>query len=351
PIRSANFSLFLAIAAIFTIGTWVNREDVPWYDSLRTPLLVNDDADLEQDGLRADQGGEARTGEVVRDNAIPLASKRCKPNVHSRILARFPFILEIFYWLLIYWIYQGSRAISARVIAGHKAIFDKAEHHALSILSLEETLSINIELPVQQFVLKRTPWLMPILAQIYYSHIILGVAFLVYSYTFLARNTYQNIRRTLALSNAIAFIILSLWRCAPPRLLPEEYGFIDVLHNSRSDSDSAWTQNKFQLTIAAMPSLHFGNSVLIAFCLVRFSPHLVLRGLGLLWPVAMGVTVVATANHFLMDVGVGVVVVAVAWWFNWGMLVLLPVERVLFRLWRLEKPPGGGDGDGDGSGA
>ncbi|KAJ5404135.1 hypothetical protein N7509_004006 [Penicillium cosmopolitanum] len=320
----------LAIAAIFTIGAWVNREDVPWYDDLRAPLLKNDDADPEQNGLRAGHGDEARDGEVVRDNAsAELAPKRYKPNIQSRILARFPFIIEIFYWLLIYWIYQGSRAISARVIAGHKAIFDKAEHHALSILSLESTLSINIELPTQQFVLKKTPWLILILAQIYYSHIILGVAFLVYSYTFLARSTYKTILRTLALCNGIAFIILSLWRCAPPRLLPEEYGFIDVLHNTRSNSDSAWTQNKFQLTIAAMPSLHFG-------------------GFGLFWPVAMGATVVATANHFIMDMGVGVLVVVVAWWVNWGVLVLLPVERGLFGLLRLVKPPDGVDG-GDGA--
>lgn len=93
-----------------------------------------------------------------------------------------------------------------------------------------------------------------------------------------------------------------------------------------------------------MPSLHFGNSVLVGFCLVRFSPHLFLRGLGLFWPVAMGVTVVATANHFIMDMGVGVLVVVVAWWVNWGVLVLLPVERGLFGLLRLVKPPDCVDG-------
>jgi hypothetical protein len=70
-------------------------------------LLKNDDADPEQNGLRAGQraSGEARAGEVVRDNAsAELAPKRYKPNIQSRILARFPFILEIFYWLLIYWV-------------------------------------------------------------------------------------------------------------------------------------------------------------------------------------------------------------------------------------------------------
>lgn len=179
---------------------------------------------------------------------------------------------------------------------------------------------------------------MDILADIYYSHIVLGVAFFVYCYTYLPRGRYQIIRRTLALENVIAFAIISLWRCKPPRLLPEEFGFVDVLH--QHNSGSAWTQNKFQLTIAAMPSLHFGNSVLIAFCLVMYSPHVFLRCVAVLWPVMMGVTVVATANHFILDAVVGVIVIILAFRLNGAMLILLPVERGLLRLLRLEKPQG-----------
>jgi membrane-associated phospholipid phosphatase len=93
-----------------------------------------------------------------------------------------------------------------------------------------------------------------------------------------------------------------------------------------------------------MPSLHFGNSVFIAICLVVFSPHMFLRVVAMLWPILMGWTVIATANHFVLDMVVGVVVVLVAYWFNRVMLIALPVERVLFRLMRLEKPrQGSGD--------
>jgi hypothetical protein len=128
----------------------------------------------------------------------------------------------------------------------------------------------------------------------------------------------------------------------PPRLLPSDYGFIDVLHGE--NSGSAWTRNKFQLTIAAMPSLHFGNSAFLAFCLVVYSPHGFLRVVAPLWPVVMGVTVVATANHFVLDMVVGVVVIASAYYLNRVLLVLLPVERVLFRLIGLEKPRDAFDG-------
>lgn len=177
---------------------------------------------------------------------------------------------------------------------------------------------------------------MALFARVYYSHIVLGVVFLVYSYTYFQANRYQAIRRTLAFENVIAFVILTLWRCAPPRLLPEDDGFTDILHSNKGGS--SWTQNSFQLTIAAMPSLHFGNSVFIAFCLLRFSPHWYLRVIAPIWPVLMGFTILATANHFILDAVVGACVTFTAYRFNRAMLVLLPVERVLFRLLRIEKP-------------
>lgn len=139
----------------------------------------------------------------------------------------------------------------------------------------------------------------------------------------------------MALDNIIAFVTFTLWRCTPPRLLPPEYGFIDVLHQHRVKS--AWTHNKFQLIIAAMPSLHFGNSVLIAFCLMKFSPHRILRILAPFWPAMMGLTIVATANHYILDAVVGACVITLAYQFNNLMLLLLPVEGFLFRLVRLEK--------------
>ncbi|KAJ5906328.1 uncharacterized protein N7473_003244 [Penicillium subrubescens] len=87
-----------------------------------------------------------------------------------------------------------------------------------------------------------------------------------------------------------------------------------------------------------MPSLHFGSLVFIAVCTVVYSPHALLRVLAPLWPVMMGWTVIATANHFVVDMVVGVVVVRCAYYLNWVMVMLVLVERVLFRLIRLEKP-------------
>ncbi|KAF5238919.1 hypothetical protein FAUST_5255 [Fusarium austroamericanum] len=258
---------------------------------------------------------------------------RKAPNLFFVLLSRFfntfPFLIEIWYWNLTYWIYQGLRAFSARTIAGNEDIFDRARDHALQILRLESLFGLDIERNFQTYIMSEQPWLMSILAKIYYSHISVGILFLIYIYTYLPPSTFQRIRRTIAVDNAIAFVIVTLWRCSPPRLLPPEYGFVDVLH-SKASNVNVWNNNSFQLTIAAMPSLHFGTSLFFAVCLCRFSPHRFMRIVAPLWPAAMIVTIVATANHFLTDALIGALVPLLGWRINQAVLVLKPIQDFVF---------------------
>jgi hypothetical protein len=180
--------------------------------------------------------------------------------------------------------------------------------------------------------------MMNVFATIYYSHIIVLVGFVVYSYTYFKRESFQTIRRSLAACNLIAFIILSSYRVMPPRMLPKEYGFIDILHPASGDSGSSWTHNRFQLTIAAMPSLHFGMAGFIAYCLSRYSPHRPLRIFAALWPVAMLSTILATANHFVLDAMIGAFIPIIAWRINTIFLVFRPAEEWLLWLARTMKP-------------
>lgn len=119
---------------------------------------------------------------------------------------------------------------------------DVARAHGINILTLEQHLGIAIELPIQKFFFSLPPWVMVFLGKIYYSHIVLGVAYLGYMYTY-RPDVFARIRRTMAVCNVLAFIIMSVYRVAPPRLLPKQFGFVDVLHGGQKHS--AWTQNRF----------------------------------------------------------------------------------------------------------
>lgn len=255
----------------------------------------------------------------------------------SRFLNHFPFLIEIIYWNLVYWPYQLSRALSAVIIRNNASIFASSRSHALSILRFERCLHLSLEQPLQSWILNKCPNLMKVLAVIYYSHIILSIIFIVYTYTYLPRASYQKIRRAMAVCNIIAFSILSVYRVMPPRLLPHSQGFVDVLHPSQGEK-SVWTDNKFQLTIAAMPSEHFGMASLISYSLTRYSPHTWLRIIAPLWSLVMLFTIVATANHYLLDAFVGGLVTVLAFWGNRAMLVLRPVEEWVFWVVRTEKP-------------
>lgn len=204
----------------------------------------------------------------------------------------------------------------------------------MQVLDLERSLHLDIERSFQQYILQHLPGLVPIFSSIYHAHICVGIGFIVYMYTYVSASSFQRVRRTIAMDNALAFLILSLWRCMPPRFIE---GYDDVLHRR---PQSIWANNKYRLTLAAMPSLHFGTSSFLAWCIWNFSPrsHRLLRLLGLLYPISMLVTILATANHWVLDAVIGVLVPLVGWKIQWILLYLLPLENAFFRILRIDKP-------------
>ncbi|KAJ7070175.1 PAP2 superfamily-domain-containing protein [Mycena amicta] len=163
------------------------------------------------------------------------------------------------------------------LLAAHRkaTVTALAQRHASQIIALEEKLGISVELQFQRFVLRSHPLFMAVLQQRYLAHIAIGIGFLAYGFTYFPRARFTAVQRTIALDNLLAFPTLSLWRCAPRGLMPPAFGFVDVLHPSVDSGiggeTSAWGNNRFQLTLAAMPSLHFGTSLLISTCVVLIS--------------------------------------------------------------------------------
>ncbi|KAL7931751.1 PAP2 superfamily domain-containing protein [Trichoderma chlorosporum] len=307
-----------SVALVFTAGTFINRRRLKPQRYQRDIESIPDHGSTEK---KTDDASASHRKEYKGSKSLVF-------RLLSWIFGEFPFLIEIWYWLLIYWVYQLGRAFTARAIASCPQVYLVAKQHALQLLSIERFLHIDIEQSFQAYILSNHAYIVPLLKYIYHSHIIIGAIFFVYIYTVLPPPLFRRIRRTIAMDNLIAFIIISLWRCYPPRMLPPEYGFIDVLHEGKTGS--VWTDNKFRLTIAAMPSLHFGTSLLFAACLARFSPHLVVRALAPLWPLAMFFTVVATANHFVLDVVVGAVVPLLGWRWNRAILVLEGLQDWIF---------------------
>ncbi|KAJ6009815.1 hypothetical protein N7522_004831 [Penicillium canescens] len=311
----------------------------------------------------------------------------------SRLLRKLPFLVECWYWALVYWTYQLGRAFTAVTLKDDTV--DVARRHALQLIKVEQRLGIFWETVIQRNFLLH-PRAMTWINWIYsFIHIPGTIAFLVWLYYFTAtRNRidetqagnprgavsgspagpllYQARRRTLAVCNLLAFVVFTLWPCMPPRLLSDtniggqegelarSYGFVDTVHGTNG-AGSVWTENRFCNQYAAMPSLHFGYSLMIGLTIMTIplpqQRRTVLRTrltrvrltlpswrrlmcliLGFSYPFIIVVAIVATANHFILDAVAGALVCALGWRFNGMLLNLLPLEDYFLWLVRIHKP-------------
>ncbi|KAI5300005.1 hypothetical protein KEM56_002822, partial [Ascosphaera pollenicola] len=78
-----------------------------------------------------------------RKKMITPNTARFRNHLLSRLLARFPFLVEAWYWALVYWIYQLGRAFTALTL--QESTVNVARKHALQIIELEKSLRIFIE--------------------------------------------------------------------------------------------------------------------------------------------------------------------------------------------------------------
>jgi hypothetical protein len=121
---------------------------------------------------------------------------------------------------------------------------------------------------------------------------------------------YRPLRNSLVLVNVLGFIVFSLFPVAPPRMLP---GYADVVastHAFGSWHTGALASHANEL--AAMPSLHMAWAGWCTLALWRITKRRWVRALAVLYPCLTALAVLATGNHFLLDIFGGFVVLTVS---------------------------------------
>ena len=156
---------------------------------------------------------------------------------------------------------------------------------------------------------------------------IIGVtALIIY---FKDRPKYLHYRNVLLVSFIIALIGFAVFPLSPPRFLPE-YGFVDTIrnlgpawwigHSWYGSRDTAVYFNVF----AAMPSLHFGWTVLFGIIFLSMRPRLI-KLCGVIYPTMTFFAIVLTGNHYIVD-AIGGAAVAVS-----SILLYALLLRLRFR--------------------
>ncbi|WP_110183495.1 phosphatase PAP2 family protein [Nocardioides solisilvae] len=149
------------------------------------------------------------------------------------------------------------------------------------------------------------------LANVYYVavHFPTVVAFLAWLYLLRPRADYLWARNLLVVQTGLAAGIHVAFPLAPPRMFAD-LGFVDTMsvHGpSAYDGASAAVANQY----AAMPSLHVGWAVLLAVVVSRCGPRWAARLTGAHAATTL-VVVTVTANHWLLDGAVAVLLLGLA---------------------------------------
>jgi membrane-associated phospholipid phosphatase len=168
-----------------------------------------------------------------------------------------------------------------------------------------------IELDVQSAVLSAGDWLVQAVNWTYWNSqfTVVGLALL---WVYFRRNdSFLRLRNVLLLANILALVGFVLMPTAPPRLFPE-WGFVDTLATSTTLNHGTGLVQLAANPYAAMPSIHAADSLIIGVAMAALVRSPVAKALWLLWPAWVWFTVMATANHFWLDVAAGVALAAVS---------------------------------------
>lgn len=186
-----------------------------------------------------------------------------------------------------------------------------AQRNARSILELEQSLGLDIELGINLWGADR-PWLI-IPVNYYYATLHLSFTLFVMIWLYRRRNAvYARLRCWLLTMTMMALASYWLYPLAPPRLMPGR-SYIDtvkeyVLWGFTPSEDMQSVSNQY----AAMPSMHVGWSLWVGVALFCYGRTRITRAIGIAYPVTTVFVVVVTANHFILDAVAAVVFFAVA---------------------------------------
>jgi hypothetical protein len=205
-------------------------------------------------------------------------------------------------WLL--WIYDDINNLAPiRQVA--------AIHHATALWSFERSLHLTPELTLNRWLAAR-PGLGLVLAD-YYDIAHFAVTLGLLGWIWYARpDIFRPLRNSLVLINVIGLVIFWRYPLAPPRMLTGA-GFTDVVANTHAFASwhtGSLAQHANEL--AAMPSLHIAWAAWSALVIWRAWGNRFARAAGILYVALTALIVMATGNHYLMDIVGGLLTMALA---------------------------------------
>jgi membrane-associated phospholipid phosphatase len=230
--------------------------------------------------------------------AVIAAGRRVLPKGYGD-LAR-----QLLIWFGFLLVYQIVRGMADRSPA-------QAINNGLAVIDVQQRLGALWELSLQG-VLLSSSFLETLTSWTYWlsQFVVLGVSLL---YVYLRRNdAFLRFRNTVLAANVIGLAGYIAFPTAPPRMFPE-FGFVDVLAQFSSLNHGSAIVEFASNPYAAMPSLHAADSLIVGVTMAVLVRRRVFKAIWLAWPAWVAFCVMATGNHFWLDIVAGGVVALLAY--------------------------------------
>jgi membrane-associated phospholipid phosphatase len=239
-------------------------------------------------------------------SAAVAAGRRVLPRGYA------DFARQLLIWFGFVFAYQIARGFADRNPA--KAFVD-----GWRILDFEQRVTNHVfELTLQQFAIS-SGVLSKLVAWTYWNSefTVVGLALL---WVYLRRHdAFSRFRNAIIGANLVGLIGYIVLPTAPPRMFPS-IGFIN--HHTSGVVELAGNP------YAAMPSLHAADALIVGIVLASLVRRRVWKVLWLVWPLWVWFAVMATGNHFWLDVLAGIALGSAAMY----VVYRLPLRRLIARL-------------------
>jgi hypothetical protein len=175
--------------------------------------------------------------------------------------------------------------------------------NGLKVIHLEQRYTHHLfELSVQR-VVDSSHFLLTAAAWTYWNSefTVIGLTLL---WVYLRRHElFARFRNAILLANLIGLIGYVVMPTAPPWMFPHLPGGIGFVAGVNPE-----LIHTFGNQYAAMPSLHAADALIVGYCLALSCRHWWAKALWIMWPLWVWFCVIATANHYVLDVLAGIAV-------------------------------------------
>jgi membrane-associated phospholipid phosphatase len=208
------------------------------------------------------------------------------------------FALQLGIWFGFLFAYQVVRGLADQDVL-------QAFQNGRLIIDFEQRLHALIETDLQRVIVSSGDWLVQAVNWTYWNSQFTVIGLVLLWVYFRRNEAFIRLRNMVLLANLLALIGFVLMPTAPPRLFPE-WGFVDTLAQAAALNHGSGIVQLASNQYAAMPSIHSADALIVGFVMAGLVRSAWAKVLWTLWPSWVWFSVMATGNHFWLDVAAGI---------------------------------------------